>query len=92
MNHSTTAQNLGLATPATRPVPIGALLASALRALRAIAGIAEATPDQIVARDVANVRAMADSWRSTDPGFASDLYAAASRHELTLEEAAHATR
>jgi hypothetical protein len=92
MNHSTTAQNLGLATPATHPVPIGALLTSAIRALREFSGFAEATPEQIVARDVARVRAMADSWRNTDPGFASDLYAAASRHELALETVAHSTR
>lgn len=92
MNHSTTAQDLGLATPASQSVPIGTLFASALRALRAFAGIAEATPAQIVARDVSKVRAMAEAWRGTDPGFASDLFAAASRHEHSLEETAHPTR
>jgi hypothetical protein len=32
-------------------------------------------------RDVQRVRALAQSWERTDPGFAADLYAAASRHE-----------
>jgi len=31
--------------------------------------------------DAAAVRALADSVRKSDPGFASDLYAAADRHE-----------
>jgi hypothetical protein len=34
-----------------------------------------------VADDAAAVRALADSYRQSDPGFASDLYAAAERHE-----------
>ena len=33
------------------------------------------------AYDSAAVRALADSFRKSDPGFASDLYAAADRHE-----------
>jgi hypothetical protein len=33
------------------------------------------------ARQVAAVRALADHYRRSDPGFASDLYAAADRHE-----------
>jgi hypothetical protein len=43
------------------------------------------SPEQAVLRDVAEVRALADSYRNSDPGFASDLYAAADRHELALE-------
>jgi hypothetical protein len=33
------------------------------------------------AAEAAEVRAMARTWEKTDPGFASDLYAAAARHE-----------
>jgi hypothetical protein len=32
-------------------------------------------------QEAQNVRAMAASYAKTDPGFASDLYAAAARHE-----------
>lgn len=31
--------------------------------------------------EAAEVRAMAQHWERTDPGFAADLYAAAARHE-----------
>jgi hypothetical protein len=40
------------------------------------------------AEELAAVRALADSYRRTDPGFASDLYAAADRHERDCEDAA----
>jgi hypothetical protein len=40
------------------------------------------------AEELAAVRSLADSYRRCDPGFASDLYAAADRHERSLEEAA----
>jgi hypothetical protein len=33
------------------------------------------------AREAASVRALADTYLKTDPGFAADLYAAADRHE-----------
>ena len=33
-------------------------------------------------RDAAEVRRMADSYRTIAPGFAADLYAAADQHEL----------
>lgn len=36
--------------------------------------------------ELASVRALADSYRNSDPGFASDLYAAADRHERAFEE------
>lgn len=49
---------------------------------RAKAGVRE------VGEDAAAVRALADSFRKSDPGFASDLYAAADRHERELEAAA----
>ena len=35
-----------------------------------------------LAEEAAEVRAMADRVRKTEPGFAADLYAAAARHEL----------
>jgi hypothetical protein len=38
--------------------------------------------------DAAKVRALADSYRESDPGFASDLYAAADRYERECEAAA----
>jgi hypothetical protein len=37
------------------------------------------------AEEAANVRALADQYRMSDPGFASDLYAAADRHEREHE-------
>ena len=46
--------------------------------------------DHAAAGDAAAVRALADSYRRSDPGFASDLYAAAERHERALEAAAGA--
>ena len=39
------------------------------------------------AENLAAVRALADSYRNSDPGFASDLYAAADRHEREHEAA-----
>jgi hypothetical protein len=33
------------------------------------------------AAEAAEVRALAQRWQKTDPGFAADLYAAAARHE-----------
>jgi hypothetical protein len=33
------------------------------------------------AREAASVRALADTYLKTDPGFAADLYAVADRHE-----------
>lgn len=41
-----------------------------------------------MADELADVRALADSYRKSDPGFASDLYAAADRHERAHEVAA----
>lgn len=40
------------------------------------------------AEELAAVRALANSYRESDPGFASDLYAAADRHERAGEDAA----
>jgi hypothetical protein len=44
------------------------------------------TAPRSLAEELASVRALADSYRRTDPGFASDLYAAADRHERAFEE------
>lgn len=54
---------------------------------RAATTRAEAAP-RSAAEELAAVRALADSYRKSDPGFASDLYAAADRHELASENAA----
>jgi hypothetical protein len=40
------------------------------------------------AEEAASVRALADTYRNSDPSFASDLYAAADRHEHAAERAA----
>jgi len=40
---------------------------------------------RVAADEAAAVRALADSVRKSDPGFASDLYAAADRHERERE-------
>ena len=40
------------------------------------------------ADEAASVRALADTYRRSDPSFASDLYAAADRHEVAAEAAA----
>lgn len=40
------------------------------------------------ARELAAVRALADRYRRSDPGFASDLYAAAARYESSLADKA----
>jgi hypothetical protein len=40
-----------------------------------------------LAEELAAVRALADSYRACDPGFAGDLYAAADRHERAFDSA-----
>jgi len=45
----------------------------------------EAADAAAVARQLAGVRALADRYRRSDPGFASDLYAAADRYERTFD-------
>jgi hypothetical protein len=56
------------------------------QAWRAATTKAEAAPRSL-ADELASVRELADSYRSSDPGFASDLYAAADRHERAFEAA-----
>jgi hypothetical protein len=51
---------------------------------RAAATKLEVTPRR-AAEDAAAVRALADTYRQSDPGFASDLYAAADRHERDID-------
>lgn len=43
-------------------------------------------------RDIAAVRELADSYRKTDPGMASDLHAAADRHERGIDDANEGAR
>ena len=52
----------------------------------------EETPAQLAASEAAKVRALADRVSLTDRGFASDLYAAADRHEQSFEGASAAAR
>jgi hypothetical protein len=42
---------------------------------------ADRTPSEAAAVEAQKVRDMAYAYSKTDPGFASDLYAAAARHE-----------
>lgn len=89
MNHSTTAGSIDLRARATGPTrALSEWLAGAAGVLRDFLSLRRATPEETSAREVQAVRAMADSFRDTDPGFASDLYAAACRHECAVEEAA----
>jgi hypothetical protein len=39
------------------------------------------SPQRRAAEEAAELRALADTYRRSDPGFASDLFAAADRHE-----------
>lgn len=55
-------------------------------AQRLLAVEPRATDDAVA--EAASVRALADTYRESDPSFASDLYAAADRHELAAEAAA----
>ena len=57
------------------------------QAWRAVTAKAEPAP-RTAAEELTAVRALADSYRRTDPGFASDLYAAADRHERDCEDSA----
>ncbi len=57
------------------------------QAWRAVTAKAEPAA-RTAAQELAAVRALADSYRQSDPGFASDLYAAADRHERDAEAAA----
>ena len=55
---------------------LAGLIPAALRSPTAARSAAESA-----AIEAQNVRALADSYSKTDPGFAADLYAAAARHE-----------
>jgi hypothetical protein len=64
------------------------LRTSAWRPWLAVAGLctpAADTPQEAAAREAAPVRALADQYRRSDPGFASDLYAAADRYERSFD-------
>jgi hypothetical protein len=45
-------------------------------------------PEEVHLREAAAVRALADTYRQSDPGFASDLHAAADRHEVAHDPSA----
>jgi hypothetical protein len=92
MNHSTTAG--ADLRPQTNDLlnAMRGLLAGAKRSLHALTRASQEIPEQSAARDAAAVRALAESYRLTDPGFASDLYAAANRHESALDEAQSPSR
>jgi hypothetical protein len=53
------------------------------QAWRAATAKPEAAPS--AAEEAASVRTLADSYRRSNPSFASDLYAAADRHERDAE-------
>jgi hypothetical protein len=62
------------------PSPLGAWLGMALQRLRARLASSRTLHDRV--RELAEVRALADSVRESDPGFADDLFAAADRYEV----------
>lgn len=74
---------LTLPMPAWRGVLQAAASRFGLRAAGADGAAAAKT-----ARELAAVRALADRYRRSDPGFASDLYAAAARYESSLDDKA----
>jgi len=82
MSHSTTIEVVHVDTPAT---PRIATLVDLL--FNAFAGLFQPTPPAAPTRvqEAAAVRRLAQSLMDTDPGFAADLYAAASRHEMQDE-------
>ncbi len=83
MNYSTTADfALRSAAPLSKSTT---WVAAAARMLRDALGVPELSPDQRVVRDAAKVRTLAYGYRDIDPSFASDLYAAADRHEQSIE-------
>ncbi len=89
MSQTTTVGSIGLRTYSGRPTRAPSeWLAGAASVLRDFLSLRRATPEEISAREVQAVRAMAYEFRNTDPGFASDLYAAACRHESASEETA----
>jgi hypothetical protein len=77
--------NASSATLAAPPAPLWQRLARALAGLRLRQ---PASAAQTGARDAEAVRALADRYRRSDPGFASDLYAAAARYESSLADKA----
>lgn len=68
--------------------PAGALFQDWRDRFDALRARRSAPPQPDPVREAAAVRALADRYRESDPGFASDLYAAADRYERACEEAA----
>jgi len=61
------------------PSPLGAWFARVLRRLMSYSASTRTQCDRV--REMAEVRALADSVRQSDSGFAEDLFAAADRYE-----------
>ena len=63
-----------------------------LQAVASRFGLRAASADDAAAaktaRELASVRALADRYRRSDPGFAGDLYAAAARYKSSLDHKA----
>jgi hypothetical protein len=90
MNYSTTAEyGLGSTPPDSKSTT---WFSAAIRALRDVVRVPELAPEQRAAGDAAKVRALALHYHDIDPGFASDLYAAADRHEQNFEAGIGANR
>jgi hypothetical protein len=81
---TTTTIHLQLPAARTAPrfaAPLGELFA-ALFALLSRPARPAPTQRRSPSREAARVRAMAQSYEAADPRFASELYAAADRHEM----------
>ena len=70
-----------------RVAPVG-MTAQLRAAAQGLWRRATTPPAQTRVEEAAAVREMADCVRESDPGFASDLYAAADRHERLADSAA----
>ena len=64
------------------PSPFGEWLIATVRHLVSRSASTRTQRDRI--RELAEVRALADSVRHSDPGFADDLFAAADRYEMLV--------
>ena len=91
---SATTFNHGVArrAAALRAPTLDSLLAGALGRLRSQAVSGEEQALRCAVREAAAVRALASAQRGVSPGFASDLNAAADRHESAAAAALEAKR
>jgi adenylosuccinate lyase len=77
-----------LASPSTFGSTFASTYTGLLQRLRRRWAAADQPPHADAGGDAASVRALADSYQRSDPGFARDLYAAADRHERALDASA----